>query len=98
GASAMNIATKGLARARCGRMRLMHTSFSNPAAPLSRARKISAMPPVARRATRLYLPNRTASVAAGADPTARAKPQLQTDPVVVLDHENNLVRGRSAAA
>src|SRR5262245_38653112 len=42
----------------------MQTSFSKPAAPPSRPRKISAIPPCASLATRVYLPNLRDSIAA----------------------------------
>ena len=45
----------------------MQTSFSKPAAPWSRARKISAIPPVASFATSVYLPNLAAAVAGDGD-------------------------------
>ena len=50
-ASSMNIATKVLSAARCGRMRLMTSSFSKPWVERIFALKTSAIPPVASRST-----------------------------------------------
>ncbi len=48
-----------------GRMRLMTMSFSNPATERCSARKISAIPPAARRRRRRYLPNCLGSASTG---------------------------------
>lgn len=46
-ASSKNISTKVASFANCGRMRLMTTSFWNPAGPCVVASQISAIPPTA---------------------------------------------------
>ena len=52
----------------------MQTSFSKPPSPCRRARKISAMPPVASFATSVYLPKRLASGAVAGSITAHYSP------------------------
>src|SRR5438105_5203659 len=68
-ASFRNISTNCRSRARCGRIRFRHTSFSKPAAPAWRARYTSAIPPEAIRRRSLYLP--IGVVIAHGDATAR---------------------------
>src|SRR5690349_9251956 len=55
-ASSRNIATKRPSSARCGRIRLITSIGSPGSAPRRRARKISAIPPVASRARSSYFP------------------------------------------
>src|ERR1041384_5447104 len=52
----MNISTNEWSTARCGRIFLIATSFSNPWSPVSVALNSSAIPPTASRSTIWYLP------------------------------------------
>jgi hypothetical protein len=60
-ASSTNIRVKSGSFENCGRMRLSTKVFSKPWSPTSRARKISAIPPNARRRTNRYFPKTCAS-------------------------------------
>src|SRR5436305_1315630 len=91
-ASSRNIATNCGSRARCGWIRLIQTSFSNPPSPMRRARKISAIPPVASFATSVYLPNLRASGVADATSDIRRTITLKADPIIRFDHQQVLAR------
>src|SRR5207302_6477392 len=73
-ASSRNISMKSALVASCGRMRLITTIFWKPGSPDTRARKISAMPPVAIRFRISYLPRRVPEGTSNADVCAGAPP------------------------
>src|SRR5262245_20933171 len=77
-ASSRNMRSSSGSSACCGRIRLSTTSFSKPSMPTpgSRARKISAMPPTARRRIGWYRPMRWPLSMTGA--TASTVPEYQS--------------------
>ena len=64
-ASPRNISMKRGSSLKCGRMRFTTHFLAKPIGPSARARKTSAMPPVASFLTSVYLPSFVVTVAGG---------------------------------